>query len=1048
METSEGGTMMREEAAVLGAAQAEVTRGCDKLLAAALDCHKSKDYETARRLYQEVLVHEPAHPKALHFLGLVEHATGHSDRGIGYIESAIALTPAGPEAYSNLAALQRAVGDLDAALANARQAIALSPDFATAYANLGDIHESLGENEAALAAYLRACEINPGLLDSQLNAVQLLRKLGRSEEALAMCETASKRQPDEAEHYFRAGQLLRELLRPREALQAYRQALALRPAFAEAYCNLGNILHQQGAVEGAIAAYQEAIAVNPDLAEAHGNLGAAYESLDQRALSLDVYRRALECDPDFLGVRLQLYHHERQACDWRESDKHEAAIRAALPSYDRPVVGFALLSIESSPADHQRFARLWAQAHRVKPGFSHQRPQFSSPRKKKLKIGYLSADYYNHATAILMADLFECHDRSQFEIIAYSYGRSDGDAMRQRLLQAFDDFVDLCGLDDREAAQRIFDDGVDILVELKGYTQHARTLIAAHRPAPIQVNFIGYPGTMGADFIDYIIADPIVLPMDDQVYYDEKIVHLPECYQPNDRQRKIGNIMPTRRDCGLPEQGFVFCCFNNTYKITSRIFDIWMRLLHRVEGSVLWLFDAHPDVRANLAREAAGRGIDPARLVFAPRVQMSDHLVRQKLADLFLDTQPYNAHTTASEALWVGLPVLTISGATFAGRVAASLLQAMGAPELITNSPAEYEQRALYLASHPDELADLRHKLALNRETSPLFDTPRFARHLEAAFQRMWALWASGEEPQAFSVSPLPGTAPLQHAQDPSENMSPRQDEGACLQAEPAHLGSVSRISRHRYEACPLCASRNIAFFSAEDCASHPAYSPHFDPKITWLSCQACEHVFTEGYFVGVDAPQVAVRAKLGADIETSRRIAAKIVARIARHKPQGLWLDIGVGDGGLLFTAAEWGFAAQALAHDEQTVAQLRQLGFKAECGRPEDRSGPQIYDVLSMVDALQRAPDPKATLAAARRLLLPDGLLYLSLPNKDALAFAFLHAHGENPYWGELADYHLFGRERLYSLLRNEGFAPIDYQVSESHRIGMEIIARRQRS
>ena len=751
---------MREDLALAGAAPIGSVRSCEELLAAAIACHGSGDHQTAQRLYEDILLRRPAHPVALHHLGLIEHAAGRHDRAIHCVRGALALAPAWSEAHSNLAALYRAAGDLAAAMASAQQAIALDPGCAPAHSNLGGICEDRGETAAALAAYLRAGELDPNLLEAHFNAANLLRKLGRLEEALVICNAAAKANPTSALPHFNAGNLLRELLRPREAIEAYRQALAREPDDAKAHYNLGDTLLQQGSFAEAIAAFQQALALDPNMAVAYCNLGAAYECSGQPALSAVAYRRALACDPGMLGVRLQLYHQRRCACDWTNLAEEEAAIAAAVPQHRRPLVPFHLLDMDVAPELHLHCARLWAAGLRGTPSFPHRRPELGSAGKSKLKIGYLSADFLSHATALLMADLVESHDRGQFEIIAYSHGDDDGSDMRQRLVRGFDTFVDLRRLDDREAAQRIFDDGIDILVELKGYTQFARSNIAAHRPAPVQVNFLGYPGTMGADFIDYILADAIVLPMDEQVYYAEKIVHLPECYQPNDRHRKVAAAVPRRSACGLPEQGFVFCCFNHSYKITATIFDVWTRLLQQVEGSVLWLFDAYPNVKDNLAREAETRGIDPARLVFAPRVATPDHMARQKLADLFLDTLPYNAHTTASEALWVGLPVLTLPGTTFAGRVATSLLYAIGLPELVTESLADYEERALHLAIHAADLAELKGKLAQNRATHPLFDAPRFARHIESAYRRMWDLWAAGAAPQAFGVPAMPRPQP------------------------------------------------------------------------------------------------------------------------------------------------------------------------------------------------------------------------------------------------------------------------------------------------
>jgi protein O-GlcNAc transferase len=367
-----------------------------------------------------------------------------------------------------------------------------------------------------------------------------------------------------------------------------------------------------------------------------------------------------------------------------------------------------------------------------------------SGRRDRIRLGYLSGDFHQHATASLMAGLFERHDRARFEVFAYSYGRDDASPMRARLVRAFDRFVDVAAMSHRAAAQRIHDDEVDILVDLKGYTHAARPQIAAYRPAPVQVSYLGYPATMGAEFIDYIVVDPVVVPAEEQRFYSEKLVQLPGCYQANDTRRAIAVQVPARRDCGLSPDGIVFCSFNSGFKITPIFFAVWMRLLAGVPGSVLWLLASNDLVERNLRREAERRGVDPGRLVFAPVVPSSEHLARHRCADLFLDTLPCNAHTTASDALWAGLPVLTCRGDTFAGRVAASLLTAVGLPELITGSLADYEQAAFDLARHPYRLATLRETLRRSRDTAVLFDPARFASVLEAAFTRMWDAWNAG----------------------------------------------------------------------------------------------------------------------------------------------------------------------------------------------------------------------------------------------------------------------------------------------------------------
>jgi predicted O-linked N-acetylglucosamine transferase (SPINDLY family) len=417
-----------------------------------------------------------------------------------------------------------------------------------------------------------------------------------------------------------------------------------------------------------------------------------------------------------------------------------------------------MMAIPSSSADQLRCAQNWvanrlASIARLRDGLG-----FRFPRgpKSRLKLGYLSADFHQHATAYLIAELFELHDRTRFEIWAYSYGADDGSALRQRLVRACDRFTDIGSSSYEAAARQIYADGIDVLVDLKGYTRGARTQILALRPAPIQVNYLGFPGTLGADFVDYIITDRFITPPDQEPFFTEQLVYLPDCYQANDRQRPIAEQTPTRRECSLPETGFVFCCFNNTYKITPEVFTIWMRLLQKLPDSVLWLLEANPAVATNLRREAAARGVALERLVFAPRMSLAEHLARHCRADLFLDTLPVTAHTTGSDALWAGLPVLTCAGETFASRVAGSLLTAIGLPELITHSLAEYEARALHLAVHPNELAALRERLAQNRLTAPLFDTPRFTRHLETAYRMMWEIYLKGEPPRQIKILPLP----------------------------------------------------------------------------------------------------------------------------------------------------------------------------------------------------------------------------------------------------------------------------------------------------
>jgi protein O-GlcNAc transferase len=416
---------------------------------------------------------------------------------------------------------------------------------------------------------------------------------------------------------------------------------------------------------------------------------------------------------------------------------------------------FTLIGYGATPALQLECARAYA-AH-LFPTLPQ--PMCAAPRRARdrLRVAYLSANFNRHAMAYLMVNLFERHDRARFEIVGLSFGADDGSETRARVAQSFDQFYDVRRFGDREIAKLVYELKIDIAVDIMGYTQDARPGILSHRPAPIQVNYLGYPGTMGADFIDYIIADAIVVPPDEDAFYAEKVVRLPDCYQVNDRGRRIAERAPSRQEAGLPERGFVFCSFNNSYKITAAMFDVWMELLSQVQGSVLWLIGDNEPTERNLRQEAALRGIDPSRLVFAPRIEQAEHLARHRLADLFLDTLPYNAHTSCSDALWAGLPVLTCRGEAFAGRVAASLLQAVGLPELVTSSLADYAALARWLAEDPHLLGEIRKRLAENRLSRPLFDTDLTRRHIEAAYTTMWRLHEGGKAPESFEVEPWHG---------------------------------------------------------------------------------------------------------------------------------------------------------------------------------------------------------------------------------------------------------------------------------------------------
>jgi protein O-GlcNAc transferase len=527
------------------------------------------------------------------------------------------------------------------------------------------------------------------------------------------------------------------------AVELIGQAISRNPLAAHFHSNLGLALLALGRLPDAITAFQQAIQLKPDYPEAHSNLGVGLQEQGKVTAALASFREALRLQPDLADAHDNLLYQAQNLCDWSElSQRWQQAVELIRTSSGvlRPLTS---LAIPTSSGEQLTCARTWV-ATKLAPAIQA-RDQlhftFVPRAKERLRIGYLSTDFHPHPVAYLMTELFELHDREQVEVFAYSIGNDDDSPVRHRILQSVDHFVDLRDLsrtDSGAAARRIYDDGIDILVDLNGYTQGCRTEILALRPAPIQVSYLGYPGTMGAPFIDYLLTDAFLTPPDAQPFFDETFVYLPNCYQVNPRQRPVAAETPSREEVGLPADGFVFCCFNNAYKLTPELFTIWMRLLQQVPGSVLWLSQANQWVVANLQREAAARGIDPGRLIFAAKRPLPEYLVLYRLADLFLDTLPYNAGATASDALWMGLPVLTCPGQTYVSRMAGSLLTALGLPQLITASLEGYEELALQLAQHPSELAALREQLRLNRDTSPLFDTPRFTQNLEAAYRQMW----------------------------------------------------------------------------------------------------------------------------------------------------------------------------------------------------------------------------------------------------------------------------------------------------------------------
>ena len=524
--------------------------------------------------------------------------------------------------------------------------------------------------------------------------------------------------------------------------------MELQPGYPEGQNNLGATLKDLGRLDEAVAAFERALEIRPDFAETHNNLGNAMKDLGRPDLAVESYRRALAVRPLYPSARAQMLNQLAHMCDF---DAVEAAAAEIPGLTGAGVPTFAMLPLEDAPERRLEHAR--NHARRFATISTPAPPLPLAGRPERLRIGYFSADFHSHATMHLMGHLFELHDRDRFSIHAYSFGPDRDDAQRQRLVAAVDSFEDVRSLSDEAIAALARRDGIDIAIDLKGYTELSRPGIFAHRPAPVSMAYLGYPGTMGADFIDYIVADEVVLPPQDRAFYSETPAYLPHSYQVNDRTRAISDRVFTRAEQGLPDQGVVFCCFNSSYKISRPAFAIWMRLLKQVKGSVLWLLRSNDWAQTNLRAEATAMGVDPERLVFADPLPQAEHLARQRSADLFLDTFNVNAHTTASDALWAGLPVLTLPGRGFPARVAASLLTAIGLPELIAKTQEDYERLALDLALAPERLAAVKAKLAANRLTTPLFDTAATTRDLESLFDQAYGRYLSGLRPDVLRVA-------------------------------------------------------------------------------------------------------------------------------------------------------------------------------------------------------------------------------------------------------------------------------------------------------
>ena len=631
------------------------------------------------------------------------------------------------------------------------KAITLESTHSATYSNLGNALCQLKQFEKAIENYSKAIQISPLDPIFHFNMGNALVEVKRYEDALESFSKAIDLKPDYSGALFNRGDTLIKLNQLEAAIESFNAVIEIEPQSAIAFFNKGNALLSLKQFHAAAANFTMAISLRPDFAEAYHNAGVVMADLRQPDAANISYLKALEINPNLDFLFGTCLHNKMMLCDWSHLAEGLNYYESAIADHKKISLPFAAVTLLDNP-------NLQFKAAKVFNDTKYPRTKTLGEIKKnksdgKIRVAYYSADFFKHATSYLIAQLFELHDKDSFEFYGFSFGLNIKDEMQTRVAAAFTKFIDVSTKSSIEVAKLSRELKIDIAIDLKGYTKDNRTEIFALGCAPIQVNYLGYPGTMASDYIQYIIADKILVPENLQSFYSEKIVYLPNSYQVNDSKRKIASKILNKKDFGLPEDGFIFCCFNNNYKITPEVFNTWMRIIKSVDGSVLWLLEDNPTASRNLIREAEARGVSGERLIFGGRLEVDDHLARHQLADLFLDTLPCNAHTTASDALWTGLPVLTCLGNSFAGRVAASLLAALDLQGLITNDLSDYEELAIKLATQPDMLQKIKTELNANKLKKPLFDTKLFAKEIETAYKLIYKRHQEGLEPDHIYVA-------------------------------------------------------------------------------------------------------------------------------------------------------------------------------------------------------------------------------------------------------------------------------------------------------
>lgn len=685
------------------------------MLQQAVQAFEGGNMDRADSILKRVLQAEPKNLPALHILGLIKASQKKYEEAIELLSKAARISPNEGSIQFNLAKALLDCGFERRSLPHHQKAVSLNPNNAGAWLNYGKTVSNLGRHEEALEYFDRAISLKPDYVEALLNKGAALKELRKYESAISFAE----------------------------------QVLALDPTLAEGWNNKGIALKELERYEEALASYAEAINLKPEYGDAWSNKAIVLNILKRHADAAKCYFRALELSNGQTYLLGQAHHQMMLSCDWTNFEKITHEIFLQIENDRKCAEPFGFQGIAQSEDLLRKCAVSYSKAK------FPEMANLAGGKKyhhEKIRIGYVCGEFRQQATSILLMRIWELHDQSKFEIFAFDNGWSDGSRYRQRIEKAFSKVYDISHLADFDAAKLIAENEIDILVNLNGFFGLGRQGVFAYRPAPLQVNYLGFPGTIGAPYIDYLIADELVVPPSSQEYYVEKIAYLPDSYQANDDQRMVSSRKFTKSELGLPERGFIFACFNNSYKITPATFDLWARILKSVEGSVLWILVDNMTAGDNLVVEASARGIASERLIFAERLDLAEHLARHQLADLFLDTLPYNAHTTASDALWSGLPVLTLRGDTFPGRVSASLLTAIGLPQLITYSEDEYVDLAIDFAKTPIKMQEMKVKLNKNITTEPLFNSNIFSKNIEMLYSKMMARYSAGLMPETIYV--------------------------------------------------------------------------------------------------------------------------------------------------------------------------------------------------------------------------------------------------------------------------------------------------------